>query len=144
MEDGTAGAPAGGPPRILFACVENACRSQMAEAFARELGGSGVRAYSAGSDPSGSVHPLAIQVMGERGLELSDHRSTGFGELEVDRFDAVVTMGCGEECPQYPAARRVDWQIPDPAGGPAEDFRRARDEIEERVRRLLATLDLPA
>lgn len=115
----------------------------MAEAFARELGGPGIRAHSAGSEPSGTVHPLATRVMRERALDLSGHRSTGFGDLEADRFEAVVTMGCGEACPQFSAARRLDWQVPDPAGGGVEDFRRARDEIERRVRRLLDSLAPP-
>lgn len=125
--------------RILFVCVENACRSQMAEAFARELGGIGVEARSAGSRPSGTVHPTAVEVMAERGIDLADHRSEGVGAVLGEPFDLVVSMGCGDACPRAPADRRLEWDVEDPAGGPRETFVSVRDEIERRVRDLLAS-----
>ena len=131
----------GSERRVLFVCVENACRSQMAEAFARHHGGSGVEARSAGSRPSGTVHPMALEVMAERGLDLSGHRSTGVDGLEREQFDVVVSMGCGDACPQVPARRRLEWEIADPAGGDRSAFERARDAIDLRVRALLADLD---
>lgn len=125
--------------RILFVCVENACRSQMAEAFARELGGTGVEARSAGSRPSGSVHPTAVEVMAERGIDLADHRSEGVGAVLGEPFDLVVSMGCGDACPRVRSDRRLEWDVEDPAGGPRETFVSVRDEIERRVRDLLAS-----
>lgn len=127
--------------RVLFVCVENSCRSQMAEAFARELGAPDVTARSAGSRPSGSVNPLAVEVMAERGIDLSGHRSKGVDELSGERFDAVVSMGCGDACPSVPAERRIEWDVPDPAGSSREAFVGARDEIERRVRALLGELE---
>lgn len=125
--------------RILFVCVENACRSQMAEAFARELGGPGVEARSAGSRPSGRVHPTAVEVMAERGIDLTDHRSEGVEAVLGKPFDLVVSMGCGDACPRVRADRRLEWDVEDPAGGPREKFVSVRDEIERRVRDLLAS-----
>lgn len=127
--------------RLLFVCVENACRSQMAEAFARVHGGADVEARSAGSRPSGTVHPTAVAVMAERGIDLSGHRSEGIETVLGEPFDVVVSMGCGDACPQVPAARRVEWDVEDPSGGPRETFERVRDDIERRV---LALLDRDA
>lgn len=124
--------------RVLFVCVENACRSQMAEAFARGIGAGAVEARSAGSRPSGRVNPLAVEVMAERGYDLTRHRSTGVDELEAESFDVVVSMGCGDACPQVPAGRRFEWEVPDPSGEPRPVFEAVRDEVERRVRRLLA------
>lgn len=124
--------------RVLFVCVENACRSQMAEAFARGIGAGAVEARSAGSRPSGRVNPLAVEVMAERGYDLTRHRSTGVDELEGESFDVIVSMGCGDACPQVPARRRFEWEVPDPSGEPRPVFEAVRDEIERRVRRLLA------
>ena len=125
--------------RLLFVCVENANRSQMAEAFARIHGGPGVEAFSAGSEPSGRVHPMAIEAMGERGYDLGSHRSKGLDDLPDVEFDVVVTMGCGDACPSVRARRREDWEIPDPRSLPAREFRAVRDRIEEKVRALLAS-----
>jgi protein-tyrosine-phosphatase len=127
--------------RLLFVCVENSNRSQMAEAFARIHGGERVEAWSAGSQPSGRVSPRAIEAMRERGYDLGAHASKSLDELPRVDFDAVVTMGCGDACPFVAAKRRFDWQIPDPRALPPEDFREVRDRIEREVRALLAELD---
>lgn len=129
--------------RLLFVCVENANRSQMAEAFARMHGGSHVHAASAGSRPSGVVNPRAITAMAERGYDMSSHRSTGIGEVAPGEWDAVVTMGCGDACPWVPARRREDWAIPDPRNLDDAGIRAVRDEIESRVVALLADCGVP-
>lgn len=128
------------PQRILFVCVENANRSQMAEAFARMHGGERVAAYSAGSRPSSRINPKAIASMRELGYDLSRHRCKSLGEIPDVEYDFVATMGCGDACPWVRAKRREDWQIPDPKDLPPEAFREARDLIEEQVRRLLKDL----
>jgi arsenate reductase (thioredoxin) len=128
------------PRRVLFVCVENSNRSQMAEAFARLHGGGRVEAHSAGSWPSGRVNPRAAEFMAERGCDLGVHRSKGLTEVPDVEYDAVVTMGCGDECPLVRARRREDWGIPDPKELPADEFRAVRDLIEERVKGLLAEL----
>jgi arsenate reductase len=126
--------------RLLFVCVENSNRSQMAEAFARELGGAEVEAHSAGSRPSGAVNPRAVAAMAELGCDLAAHRSKPLAELPPGPWDAVITMGCGDACPNVPARLREDWEIPDPREmGPAE-FRKVRDSIRERVAALLRRL----
>lgn len=122
--------------RVLFACVENSNRSQMAEAFARMHGAGALDPVSAGSRPSGRVNPKAIAAMRELGYDLGAHRSKGLDEVD-EPFDYVITMGCGEECPYVAAERREDWALPDPKALPAEEFNRVRDEIERRVRRLI-------
>src|SRR5262245_3485709 len=96
--------------RVVFVCVENSNRSQMAEAFARLHGGDRVEAHSAGSRPSGRVNPKAVEAMRERGYDLTAHRSKGLDELAGLDFEVAVTMGCGDECPNLKARRRVDWQ----------------------------------
>ena len=125
--------------RVLFVCVENANRSQMAEAFARLHGGDAVEAISAGSKPSGRINPKAIRFMAERGVDLSTHASTSLGDV-TGEFDAVVTMGCGDDCPWVPAKRREDWALPDPRDMDDDGYRAVRDEIEARVKALLASL----
>jgi protein-tyrosine-phosphatase len=123
--------------RVLFVCVENSCRSQIAEAFARIHGGAGVDAYSAGSRPSGAVNGRAIASMREIGYDLSTHQSKSLGEIPAGPFDAVVTMGCGDACPWVPARQREDWAIPDPKDMEPDEFRKVRDEIEAKVKDLL-------
>lgn len=123
--------------RLLFVCVENANRSQMAEAFARLHGGDDVEAFSAGSRPSGRINPRAVEAMRERGYDLSAHRSKSLDELPDAEFDVAVTMGCGDACPQVRARRRLDWQIPDPRDLPPPEFRKVRDQIEAQVVALL-------
>lgn len=127
--------------RILFVCVENSNRSQMAEAFARAHGGRDVIALSAGSRPSGTINPRAIQFMDERQIDLSAQHSKSLDDVGSDPFDVVVTMGCGDACPWIAATRRLDWALPDPKHLPDEEFRHVRDEIEQRVKSLLRELD---
>jgi protein-tyrosine-phosphatase len=127
-------------PKVLFVCVENSNRSQMAEAFARMHGAGIVDAFSAGSRPSGTVNPRAIAAMRDRGYDLTTHRSTGLTEIPPGTFAAVVTMGCGDACPFVPAEFRDDWALADPRDmGPAE-FNGVRDDIERRVLALLEAL----
>ncbi len=126
--------------RLLFVCVENSNRSQMAEAFARIHGQNEVEAYSAGSRPSGKINPKAIEAMREVGYDLSSHRSKTLDELALIEFDFVATMGCGDECPLVRAKQRDDWNIPDPREMTMDEFRAVRDEIEARVVHLLKEL----
>jgi len=133
-------APADATKRVLFVCIENSNRSQMAEAFARQLGQGKVETYSAGSRPSGRVNPRAIEFMAERGYDLARHRSKGLTAIPDVEFDAAVTMGCGDECPLVRTRRREDWGIPDPKEMPPEQFREVRDLIEQKVKALLASL----
>lgn len=124
--------------RVLFVCVENSNRSQMAEAFARIHGGDRVEAYSAGSRPSGRVNPKAVEAMREKGYDLTRHRSKGLADLPAGQFDVVVGMGCGDEgCALVPARRREAWDVPDPKALPPEQFREVRDLIEAKVKALL-------
>lgn len=122
--------------RVLFACVENSNRSQMAEAFARMHGADVLEPVSAGSRPTGRVNPRAIAAMKERGYDLGAHRSKGLEEVG-EPFDYVITMSCGEECPYVAAERREDWALPDPKALPADEFNRVRDDIERRVQALI-------
>ena len=123
--------------RVLFVCVENSCRSQMAEGFAKKLGADVIEAYSAGSQPSGIVNPKAIASMKEAGIDISSHGSNGFDDLPEGEWDAVVTMGCGDACPFLPAKERIDWDLPDPREMPPAEFNGVRDEIRERVIKLI-------
>ena len=127
-------------PRVLFVCVENSNRSQMAEAFARAHGGERIEACSAGSRPSGQINPRATAFMAERGIDLSAQHSKSLDAVGAEPFDAVVTMGCGDACPWIPAHRREDWALPDPKLLDDAGFRRVRDEIEQRVIALLGEL----
>jgi protein-tyrosine-phosphatase len=126
--------------RVIFVCVENSNRSQMAQAFARIHGKGRVEAFSAGSRPSGRINPKAVEAMREVGYDLTRHASKGLEEFNGKPFDAAVTMGCGDECPLVIASRRVDWQIPDPKHLPPEEFRKVRDLIEKNVVELLRNL----
>src|SRR4051812_16321979 len=129
--------PAG---RILFVCVENSNRSQMAEAFARIHGTGTVEAHSAGSRPSGKINPKAVAAMAEIGYDLTAHDSKGLDEYNGQEFDAAVTMGCGDACLMVRAKQRVEWQIPDPKEMPPEEICKVRDTIEMKVKELLAAL----
>jgi len=124
--------------RVLFVCVENSCRSQMAEAFANMLGVDGVEAWSAGSDPSGQVNDLAVEAMRELGYDLRAHASKSVDEVPDVEFDYLVTMGCDDDCPLVKARMQIDWDIPDPDGMNLRDIRAMRDMIRARVQRLLA------
>lgn len=132
--------------KLLFVCVENANRSQMAQAFARLLSGGAVEAYSAGSRPSGVVNPKAVAAMAELGYDLTTHQSKSLDEVRDIAFDYVVTMGCGDACPFIAARHRLDWQIPDPRHLEPAEFRQIRDLIADKVRALLAdaTASAPA
>ncbi|MFY7963318.1 MAG: arsenate reductase ArsC [Chitinophagaceae bacterium] len=124
--------------KLLFVCIENSNRSQMAQAFATILGKENVQAFSAGSKPSGIVNPKAIAAMAELGYDLSKHDSKSLQEVEsFAPFDVVVTMGCGDACPWMPAKKFVDWQIPDPRNMEKEDFNKVRDFIKEKVSDLI-------
>ena len=126
--------------KILFVCVENSNRSQMAEAFARLHGAGTVEAHSAGSRPSGRVNPKAVEAMREVGYDLTTHASKGLGGFNGTPVEVAVTMGCGDECPLVNAKRREEWQIPDPKEMPPERYREVRDLIEIKVKELLTTL----
>ncbi len=126
--------------RILFACVANSCRSQMAEGFCRALGRD-VECASAGSHPGFGVHPDAVRAMAELDIDIAGHRVNGFAALRAERFDVFVTMGCGETCPFWPGARLLEWDIPDGCGGTMDDVRQARDLIRDKVVGLLRELD---
>lgn len=125
--------------RILFVCIENSNRSQMAEAFAHMHGGPGVEALSAGSRPSGVLNPRAVAFMAERGYDLRTHASKSLDEIHGE-FDAVVTMGCGDSCPWVPARIREDWNLEDPKHLDDDGYRKVRDDIERRVQALLAAI----
>jgi protein-tyrosine-phosphatase len=127
-------------PTILFLCVHNAGRSQMAAAFAREIGGERVVIHSAGSDPGASLNPAVIAVMREKGIDISNETPRRLTEEMGLAADVVVTMGCGDACPVYPGKRYVDWELTDPAGRSEGDVRVIRDEIEGRVRDLIEQL----
>jgi arsenate reductase len=126
--------------RVLFVCIENSNRSQMAEAFARMHGADKVEAHSAGSRPSGRVNPRAVQFMKERGYDLSIHQSKSLADIPDGEYDAAITMGCGDECPLVRAKQHIDWQIPDPKELPDAEFRAVRELIETKVKQLLESL----
>ena len=127
-------------PEILFLCVHNAGRSQMAAAFARALGGDRVVIHSAGTAPGERLNPAVIDVMRERGIDLAGLAPRALTEAMGLESDVVVTMGCGDSCPVYPGTRYVDWELTDPAGLTPEQVRPIRDEIEARVVALLDEL----
>jgi arsenate reductase len=123
--------------RIVFICVENARRSQMAEGFAEAFGQGKIEIYSAGSRPSSSIDPLVIQVMKEKGIDLSSKRPKNLNELPSTEMDYLVTMGCEETCPAVLAKKIIGWEIPDPKGKSIDTFREVRDMIEGKVKGLL-------
>lgn len=127
-------------PEVLFVCVHNAGRSQMAAGLLRHLGGDGVVVRSAGSAPADSINPAVVEVMAERGIDVTDQVPTKVTTEQVQASDVVVTMGCGDACPYFPGKRYLDWQLEDPAGHGPGSVRPIRDEIERRVRGLLDEL----
>ncbi len=128
--------------KVLFVCIENSNRSQMAQAFATIYGNNKVLAFSAGSKPSGKVNPKAIDAMQEIGYNLSNHSSKSLDDVKSEApFDAVVTMGCGDACPWMPAHKHIDWQIPDPRAMEKEAFNEVRNLIGQKVKELLALLE---
>ena len=127
--------------KILFVCIENSNRSQMAQAFATIHGAGKTEANSAGSKPSGKINPKAIAAMKELGYDLSTHSSKSLEEVKAFApFDVVVTMGCGDACPWMPAKKFVDWQIPDPREMNESEFREVRNLIEQKVKDLISSL----
>jgi protein-tyrosine-phosphatase len=126
--------------KVLFVCIENSNRSQMAEAFAKIHGKGKVEAYSSGSRPSGIINPKAIEAMKELGYDLTTHTSKSLNEIPDVEYDFVATMGCGDECPFVRAKMREDWQIPDPKHLEPEEFRKVRDLIEQKVKEMLEKL----
>ena len=129
------------PKKILFVCIENSNRSQMAQAFAGILGGNSVEAFSAGSKPSGKINPKAIASMKELGYDLSLHQSKSLDEVKTYApFDAVITMGCGDACPWMPAKQFFDWDIPDPRDMDPDEFRKVRNLVCDKVKELLLSL----
>jgi arsenate reductase (thioredoxin) len=127
-------------PEVLFVCVHNAGRSQMAAALLERLAGDAIRVRSAGTQPIDEIHPPVVEAMREMGIDLSDRRPLRLEDSAVRGADVVVTMGCGDECPFYPGKRYEDWELPDPSGKSLEEVRAIRDDIERRVRVLLASL----
>lgn len=124
-------------PRILFVCVHNAGRSQMAAGFARALGGDRVEVFSAGSEPADAINPVAVEAMREQGIDIAGAGPAILTPDAVRAADVVVTMGCGDACPVFPGRRYEDWELADPAGLPLEQVRPIRDEIRARVETLL-------
>lgn len=127
-------------PGILFLCVHNAGRSQMAAGFARRAGAGRVEVFSGGSEPAGAVNPAAVAVMAEVGIDIAGFVPQRFTDDLLARVDVVVTMGCGDTCPYVPGKRYVDWPLDDPKGRPVDEVRRIRDEISALVEELVAQL----
>ena len=127
-------------PEVLFVCVHNAGRSQMAAALLEHHAAGRVRVRSAGTTPSDEIHPNVVEAMAERGLDVSTARPKGLREDDVREVDIVITMGCGDACPVVPGTRYLDWDLPDPAGKPIAEVRPIRDDIERRVLGLLREL----
>ena len=127
-------------PEVLFLCVHNAGRSQMAAAFARQIGDDRITVHSAGSDPGKDLNPAVVEAMAESGIDISREAPRALTEEMGRRADVVVTMGCGDACPVYPGTRYVDWELTDPAGRPIGEVRPIRDAIEHRVRELVGEL----
>ncbi|MDD4878977.1 MAG: arsenate reductase ArsC [Candidatus Omnitrophica bacterium] len=126
--------------KVLFVCIENSCRSQIAEGFAHSLGGHVMEAYSAGSKPSGKVNPYATKVMWEEKVDIFSQKSKGFNDLPVKDFDYVISMGCKDTCPFVPAKKHIEWNIPDPKGKEIEFFRMVRDTIKEKILKLISEI----
>ncbi|MDT0451067.1 arsenate reductase ArsC [Streptomyces hesseae] len=131
-------------PSVLFVCVHNAGRSQMGAAFLAHLGSDGVEVRSAGSDPAETVNPAVVEAMAEVGIDISARTPKPLTTEAVQTSDVVITMGCGDACPVFPGKRYLDWKLDDPAGQGVEAVRPIRDEVERRVRALLADLGVQA
>jgi protein-tyrosine-phosphatase len=127
-------------PEVLFLCVHNAGRSQMAAALLARYGGDRVVVHSAGSDPGETLNPAVVAAMAEVGIDITAKRPKKLTDDRAQGADVIVTMGCGDACPVYPGKRYVDWELPDPAGRLVEEVRPIRDDIDARVRVLLAEL----
>lgn len=127
-------------PSVMFLCVHNAGRSQMAAGFARHFGEGTVDVYSGGSEPADWLNPAVVEAMAEKGLDITDQVPQPWSDEVIRAADIVVTMGCGDTCPYYPGTRYVDWELEDPSGRSLEEVRSIRDDIEHRVRGLLSEL----
>lgn len=127
-------------PEVLFVCVHNAGRSQMAAALLERHGAGRVRVRSAGSEPASSLNPAVVQAMAEIGIDISAEMPKRLTTSAVEGSDVVITMGCGDTCPFFPGKRYLDWEVEDPAGKSVEEVRPIRDEIERRVQGLVAEL----
>lgn len=130
-------------PTVLFVCIHNAGRSQMAAGYMKELSGGRVEVLSAGSEPKDQINPIAIQVMAEEGIDIANEVPKILTTDAVKESDVVITMGCGDTCPIFPGKRYEDWELTDPAGRPVDEVRPIRDEIKQRIQTLLGEL-LPA
>jgi arsenate reductase len=142
-ERAPAPASASSRPAVLFLCVHNAGRSQMAAGWLRHLAGDAVEVYSGGSDPGPAVNPAAAAAMREVGIDIADQVPRRWTDETARAADVIVTMGCGDACPVYPGKRYEDWELTDPAGQPLDVVRGVRDDIEHRVRELVERLGLP-
>jgi arsenate reductase (thioredoxin) len=131
-------------PSVLFLCVHNAGRSQMAAGFLRHLGGDRVSVMSGGSAPAESINPSAVEAMREKGIDITDQYPKPWTDETVGVADVIVTMGCGDACPVLPGKRYLDWELEDPAGKGVESVRPIRDDIEQRVRELMTELGVEA
>jgi arsenate reductase len=129
-------------PTVLFLCVHNAGRSQMAAGWTIEMGGDAVNVLSAGSEPGDRLNPAAVQAMAEVGIDISSRTPQRWTPEMLQSVDVVVSMGCGDDCPVVPGTRRVEWELDDPAGQPIEMVRGVRDAIRVLVEELLAGLDI--
>ncbi len=127
-------------PTVLFLCVHNAGRSQMAAGLLRHLAADRVEVRSGGSEPAATTNPAAIEAMAERGIDISDQSPKPWTDETLGMADVIVTMGCGDTCPVLPGKRYLDWELEDPAGKDVEVVRAIRDDIERRVRELMADL----
>ena len=133
-----------GKPVVLFVCVHNAGRSQMAAGYMRALSGGAVEVRSGGSEPGDQINPIAIQAMAEEGIDITAETPKILTTEAVKESDVVITMGCGDTCPIFPGKRYEDWELADPAGQGVEAVRPIRDEIRQRILGLLESLDVPA
>jgi protein-tyrosine-phosphatase len=140
MTDTPTPEPADDRPAVLFLCVHNAGRSQMAAGFLRHLAGDRVAVYSGGSAPGDALNPAAVAAMAELGIDITGERPQRWTDDVVRVADVIVSMGCGDECPIYPGTRREEWELTDPAGQPIEMVRAVRDDIRGRVERLMVEL----
>ena len=127
-------------PTILFVCVHNAGRSQMAAGWLKSLAGDRVEIRSAGSEPADQINPLAVEAMSEVGIDITGEQPKILTVDAVSKADVVVTMGCGDTCPYFPGKRYEDWELTDPAGQPIEVVRQVRDEIKTRIDKLVADI----
>lgn len=130
-------------PVVLFVCVHNAGRSQMAAAYLEQIAGDRIRVLSAGTDPASAINPVVVTAMAEKGIDLHTAHPKLLTDQVASEADVVITMGCGDACPVYPGRRREDWELDDPAGQDLETVRRIRDDIEARVNHLVNGLLAP-